>query len=375
MSRIHRRALAATLTVALLLGFVQPDAESRADADRLHIFLFNLSFGAAILLWSARGRLPTQVIPWWLALSMGYALSAYLEVYAVTLLLSVPLFLLVETTRASRFPVIPRDLLQPGDLAARFLHTSLACLSLALASCSMVIANTHLLRGQQTEALDLDTFFLFYSFPISLAVFSAIFTLLPELPRTRAEFSYWGITGGVVAFFLAIVTGHRGLEMLAGSTLLLVIAFIATTFARRAAPGQERAFLLSGLGFLVAAGLTGVGYIAANIWPELAPIKEHVLMLHATVALYGWNLAGLVVILNWGRFPIVRRAGGLVALHWVTILILVPVGKIEPVVALVAIPAFAVLAVRTVALTPPGPNASPAVAGHRDAAALGAPRR
>lgn len=60
---------------------------------------------------------------------------------------------------------------------------------------------------------------------------------------------------------------------------------------------QQKAFLTSGILFLLVTSITGIAYILLSFAAFYTP--EHsvpLLRLHAFTALYGWNLSGLAVI-------------------------------------------------------------------------------
>ena len=61
------------------------------------------------------------------------------------------------------------------------------------------------------------------------------------------------------------------------------------------------------------------------------------LRLHAFTALYGWNLSGLVVIARHDDFPIQLHSIKVIILHWVTVLLLCPLGYFFPFFAAAAI--------------------------------------
>lgn len=79
------------MSLALAFGFLHlliPDFAY--DFDRLHIFLFNLCTGGSILLYHGIGlkRMTTRVYSFF-GVSLVYAISAFLELYAVTLIASI----------------------------------------------------------------------------------------------------------------------------------------------------------------------------------------------------------------------------------------------------------------------------------------------
>ena len=135
MARPHRAVLAATMSLALLFGFFHlVVSDSQYNFERLHVFLFNLCSGGAVLLYFTAGRNevgPTVLV--YFALSLLYAVSAFLRWYGVTLTLSVPLLLLVEWTRIKRFSLLPVDFFrQTVSVGQKFHQAAVLCLSLAI---------------------------------------------------------------------------------------------------------------------------------------------------------------------------------------------------------------------------------------------------
>jgi hypothetical protein len=61
------------------------------------------------------------------------------------------------------------------------------------------------------------------------------------------------------------------------------------------------------------------------------------------VSLYGWNLSGLFIILRWRDFPIRLNSAMVIALHWVIVLVLAPLGKYLLPVSVLAMLAYASL--------------------------------
>ena len=59
--------------------------------------------------------------------------------------------------------------------------------------------------------------------------------------------------------------------------------------------------------------------------------------MHAFTALYGWNLSGLAVISRHGDFPIQLHSQKVILLHWLTVVILCPLGYFFPVFAILAV--------------------------------------
>lgn len=345
----HKAVLASLMSIALGFGFLHLVVEDfRYDFDRLHIFLFNLCAGGFLLLRHTQGgKGVTGNLYAYLLLSLAYAISAFLEIYPLTLLLSAPLVVIVEQVRIKRFSLLPLDFLRAVPRKDKFLQASMLCLSMGIVIASMVIINNEYLHWFVREKLTIDVFFLGYSFPLSLLTMAVMFSFMKP-PSSRLislleEIGFWSITGGVVIFFVFIIFEVWIAEVAVSCTLLAAVLLVYWLFVRGAEPVQQRVFLVSGMAFLVGTGLTGIYYIFEYMVPSFSAFKEHSLVLHATIALYGWNLSGLLIVARWNDFPIWRRIRYIVGLHWLTVLVLVPAGKFVPFVAALAFPAFACL--------------------------------
>ena len=55
---------------------------------------------------------------------------------------------------------------------------------------------------------------------------------------------------------------------------------------------------------------------------------KFILSLHAFIALYGWNLAGLLVIIRREDFPLRLDSRPVIMFHWVVVVVLAPMGKL-----------------------------------------------
>ena len=87
--------------------------------------------------------------------------------------------------------------------------------------------------------------------------------------------------------------------------------------------------------------ISGIAYIIAEALPGYTSEKYQWLMkLHAYTSLYGWNLCGLTVICRYDDFPIRLHSPGVVLLHWVSALVLAPLGYYYPAAAVAATLAF-----------------------------------
>ena len=110
---------------------------------------------------------------------------------------------------------------------------------------------------------------------------------------------------------------------------------------------QQKAFLTSGILFLLVTSITGIAYILLTFTPYYVPAISHPLLrLHAFTALYGWNISGLVVISRHGDFPLQLHSSKVIRLHWLTVLVLCPLGYFQPLFAVLAVLAYGWLLVQ-----------------------------
>jgi hypothetical protein len=319
--------------------------------QRLHIFLFNLVCGGVLLL---HFTLAKQRVSWrewlYLVVALTFSVMAFLNQYLVAALLAISLSIIVESVRVEAFNAFPIDLFQTKiPLYRRFHHAALLCLSLGLLISAGVIFDNLYFHLLKLPLLLLDDFFLGYSFPLSLITFSIIFSLTRgdtrKWVRVARESSFWIVTVGVIIFFVVILLGIVVAEIALSTLLLLDVVLIFYLFrldlADRREPGG---FLTSGMLFLVLTGITGVLLV---LWSVVTPGDsrgwELLLQTHAYLSLYGWNLAGFTVIVHQHDFPLRLNDLVIILLHWVTIILLAPMGSFHLIFALAAIPAFITL--------------------------------
>ncbi len=352
MSWKFKAVLQVIMTMALTFGFmhhlVLPE---QINFERLHIFLFNLCSGGTLLVYftedrrrlSLQGRL-------FLLLAMLFALAAFLQWYIAAMI--IPLFLagIIERVRVQHFgPCFPRALFSRTEPVARKFHqAALLCLSIGLAMSAPVILNAEFGHWLHIEKLELDTFFLGFSFPVSLISMSVIFNLMKkeiqEPTRTMKEAAFWVINLGVIIFFLFILAELFIPQVFIATTLFLAVAFILYLYWRQGIRLQQKAFLTSGILFLLITSITGIAYILLSFSSYYIPeISRALLRLHAFTALYGWNLSGLAVISRHGDFPIQLHSRQVILLHWVTVLILCPLGYFIPLFAVAAVICYCLL--------------------------------
>ena len=337
------------MTVALTCGFLHhlvPPAV--INFERLHIFLFNLCSGGTLLIYfteeqpalSRRGVL-------FLLLAVSFAVCAFCQWYLPAMIIPLALAVLVDQVRVDHFGSrFPRALFSPQERVSRKFHqAALLCLSLGLLFSSPVILNSVYLKWWTIEKLKLDTFFLGFSFPISLISMSVIFTLMRKeamrLTTALKEAAFWIINLGVIVFFLFILAGLLKSQVAIATLLFCTVTLILYLYWHEGIQLQQKAFLTSGILFLLVTSITGIAYILLTFTPYYVPAISHPLLrLHAFTALYGWNISGLVVISRHGDFPLQLHSSKVILLHWLTVLVLCPLGYFQPLFAVLAVLAY-----------------------------------
>lgn len=355
MSWQLKTLLLVMMTIALACGFLHHlVAPSVFNFERLHIFLFNLCSGGTLLIYftegqprlSRRGRL-------FLGLALAFALCAFLQWYVPAMLIPLGLAFLIERVRIEHFGSrFPKGLFSRQETVPRKFHqAALLCLSLGLSFSSPVILNSVYLKWFAVEKLKLDTFFLGFSFPISLISMSVIFSLMKHEARPLTallkEAAFWIINLGVIIFFAFILANLFTSQVVIALILFATVSLIFYLYWHEGMELQQKAFLSSGILFLLVTSITGIAYILLSFSSYYTP--EHsvpLLRLHAFTALYGWNLSGLAVISRHGDFPLKLHSRPVIVLHWLTVLVLCPVGYFVPSVAVLAVLAYGGLLIR-----------------------------
>lgn len=337
------------MSTALAAGYFAGFAESaRYNAERLHIFLFNLCSGGTILIYYSEQLCKMSIKAWsFLAVSLCYAFLAYFELYPATIGCSLILAAIVESVREKRYPVIPTDFLSSKvSVSEKFNHASLLCLFLGLIISSLVIINNEYLKLITIANLDLEMFFLGFSFPLSLITMSVMFSLIERdngIEDTGAikNACFWTVNLGVIIFFGFILLEVVIPQVVVTAILFAAVITIFVIFIKSVSRIQQKTFLVSGMLFLVYTAVTGILYIVLHFFPVLYDQNSELLIrLHALSALYGWNLSGLAVICREHEFPIQFHSRTMVVVHWLIVAIIVPLGFYSKIIAGIAVPAY-----------------------------------
>jgi hypothetical protein len=122
------------------------------------------------------------------------------------------------------------------------------------------------------------------------------------------------------------------------TALFAVVALMLVFFLRYGRPVQQKHFLLSGMVFLLFTGITGVLYIVLAHFPDpFATWGRLLLNSHSYLALYGWSLSGMLVLIRWNDFPLRVNSLSIIGMHWITLGIMAPLGKTSLIAALITI--------------------------------------
>jgi hypothetical protein len=349
MSRAFKFILLVIMGIALASGFMHHVISPEVlNFERLHIFLFNLCSGGTTLLSFTEDRphLSRQVRIF-LILSLAFSICAFMQWYIPTFILPLLLAIIVERVRIAHFgSCIPKGLFSPDETVSRKFHqAALLCLSLGLIQSSLVVLNNVYTHWLVVPKLRLDTFFLGFSFPISLISMSVIFALMRKEASPTARFlkeaAFWLINLGVIVFFFFILARLFLPQVAVAVLLFITVVLILDLFWHHGVRLQQKAFLTSGILFLLVTSVTGIIYILLAFSPGYDPQQTlPLLRLHAFTALYGWNLSGMAVIIRRRDFPIQLHSQKVIFLHWLTVLILCPLGYFHPFAAVLAVLAY-----------------------------------
>jgi hypothetical protein len=317
-----------TMGVALLFGFLH-NFITGYNFERLHIFLFNLCTGGSLILfYSNKFKKYDFIIFLFFISSFVYAILSFFHYYKPAIFIALGLFLIVECIRRKNFGSIKRFFDIKNNVSNKFRHASLLCLSIGLiiSICAIINEYTNL---YYIKRLSLDSFFLGFSFPISLITFSVIFDLIKEKIESKkilGEICFWVINLGVITFFIFIITEQIIFELIISLILGFCVFFVFYVFIKNCGHIQQKYFLTSGMFFLLMTAVTGILYIVVYInSPHNELLLNKIIEYHRLISLYGWNLSGLAVIVRFDDFPIKLDSTYAIALHWLTVAILAPI--------------------------------------------------
>ncbi len=337
------------MVTALIFGFADIYFPLKQYSyERLHIFLFNLCIGGTILLYYTEAKTKISgTVKLFFAGSLIYALSAFFKIYPVTIIISVPLVVFVEKIRIKKFSILPVLFFKPGEsVSEKFHEAALLCLSTGLVIADIVILNNEYFKLITIEKLTLNTFFLGFSFPLSLITLSVVFSMMEntDIPSISIlmNICFWTITLGVIVFFVFILFEKFTPQIFVTFLLFAAVVTVFFLYLRFADKIQQKMFLTSGIGFLILTALTGILYIFMEMSSNYDPEKTKLLIhLHVFASLYGWNLCGLSVIYRFNDFPIKMHSSSIIFLHWLMATVLAPMGIFYKPCAIFAVSGYA----------------------------------
>lgn len=335
MNPQFRLLLLLMMSLALFFGYLNlfvPDTIPY-NFDRLHIFLFNLCSGGSIILYFTEGqkKVSPKIIVF-LIMAIIYAIFAFFKMYIPVLVIAMILFAIVESIRIKKFSFFPFDFFKSDiPVSAKFHQASLLCLSMGLVISSLVILNNeYFFILNNFPKLQLDTFFLGFSFPLSLITMSLLFSLMKDNGKPilwMKNIGFWLVNLGVIIFFIFIIFEKMVPQVFVTSILFGTVIMIMYLLVRLGEDLQQKAFLISGMGFLLYTAITGILYIVYEMSPDYASENYKWLMrMHSFASLYGWNLCGLAIICRFDDFPLKLHSYTLIGFHWLTVIFLAPMG-------------------------------------------------
>ncbi len=259
--------------------------------------------------------------------------------------------LLLESIRIKRFSWLTVNLYQHSEpVHEKFHQGSLLCLFIGLTISGFVILNNEYLHLITIPKLKLNSFFLGFSFPLSLITRSVMFSLMKDdisrNIRILKNLCFWTINLGVIIFFGFILAEMLIFQVIITTILTLTVILMLYLFITLGVRVQQKNFLLSGMIFLLWTAITGIAYIVVyRFFPEYytPDISKFLLKLHAFVSLYGWNLSGLAVICRYRDFPILLHSDSVIFFHWLIVLIFAPIGLYYEVFSVLAVLCYTIL--------------------------------
>lgn len=253
-----RIMLMGLMSAALLFGFLPlfvPGA-TLYNFERLHIFLFNLCSGGVVLIYfsesqkmlSTKGRL-------FLILAVIYAILAFAKLYLPAVIIAFSLAVIVDLVRIGKFSLFPGNFFkQDAPVSQKFHQASILCLSMGLVISALVILNNEYFKIISFPKLKLDTFFLGFSFPISLITLSVMFSFMKgdfskSILRLK-NVGFWIVNLGVIIFFIFILYEKFIHQLIVTTTLFLSVVLIYYLYTKLGVRVQQKNFLTSGVFFL-----------------------------------------------------------------------------------------------------------------------------
>ncbi|AEE14737.1 hypothetical protein Thena_1116 [Thermodesulfobium narugense DSM 14796] len=347
MTNYEKLTIFSIISIGFILGFAGSIFPNQKDLliwasstsfqiQRLHIFFFNLIAGGTTILWFTKKEINFSKSTWlYLITSFIYALSAFLNLYTISLISGILLIVIVERVRIKYFGIFPNAFFDyKVSVGKKFHLASILCLSIGIFLAQLTILNNYFIKIISPDILPLNYFYLGFSFPLSLIIFSIIYNLIDSNSTTslrlQKEVGFWLVNLGVIIFFVFIIFKIVIGELVCASILIIYIFFTFYLFIKNSQYLENKKFLLSGLLFLTITSITGVLMIYLQFsYPDTQSyqvLKSFLLQIHGYLALYGWSLSGLIVIIRKLYVNNIFKNNTNIIIHWFLLTLLVPFG-------------------------------------------------
>ncbi len=344
------------MAISFFIGFLHPFLSSdNLNVHRLHVFLFNLCAGGVLLLRYSIAPGQSIMPSFFFIISIIFTISAALSRYPFAIASAFACAVIVERVRFERFPLFPVDFFRRDvPVSVKFHHAALLCLSIALlASAFSMIAR---MRGiPLPPKMTIDIFFLGFSFPVSLITMSLLFLNISNTREGSESFSrqfvFWAVNLGVIIFFVCILAGWAYPQIIIAALLFLPVGIMFWSFIKWYNRDSSFQMFFSGMMFFLISAISGLAYIVVkySYFGSSSHLQKYLLELHRYVSLYGWNQAGMLLLLQKTGFRIPRLNLASLICHWLAVVIFAPCAffcRICGLIASILYAAFFVIALR-----------------------------
>ncbi|MCX7679672.1 MAG: hypothetical protein N2316_10695 [Spirochaetes bacterium] len=301
------------------------------NIQRIHVFLFNLCTGCTILLLHLK-EIKKHWVVIFLLFSILFSVSAAINFFFVAICSALILTAIVEFARVKSYSFFPSNFFSLKiPVSIKFHHAALLCLSFAL-PLSAFSMFAHLWKIHLPPKMTVDIFFLGFSFPVSLMVMSVLFANMKDVEGIVEllirNFIFWIVNVGVIVFFIFILAENEILQVAIALLLMVSVVMVFICYYKHALREKQFYFLFSSVFFLLLSALSGVLYVTIkSLFENYHGLGiRYILSLHRYVSLYGWNQAGIIVLLwdNKKYVSPISNSKAMIALHWLAVAVFAP---------------------------------------------------
>lgn len=294
-----------------------------------HIFFFNLVSGGLVILYMSENKRITFALITYILSSVLFILFIWYKLFYIAFIFPLIMAVVTEKIRYRLFSFFPLGFFMKDiNVMAKFHHAALLCLSITHILMSVTLLNNHYFSWWYLLKLNIDIFYLAYSFPVSLTIISYIMAYIYSEKNASLNniknLVFWILNLGVIILFFGILLENVTIEIFISLVLTLGVAGLFYIFWVYFPFGSSKIILISGLFFLFVTAISGIFYAVLDAYPQYSYIKKYLLKLHAIFSLFGWNLNGLIVVLKTRYEPSNNRYNPVitfVALHWISLIV------------------------------------------------------